>query len=67
MSSAKSPGLIQRVASLPKGLLDRFEARLDSGLDAGFNRADALLERQIQSVRFSPRRLRFSTPVVGKP
>jgi len=53
MSSAKSPGLIQRVASLPKGLLDRFEARLDSRVDAGFNRADALLERRIKVVKNS--------------
>ena len=53
MSSAKSPGLIQRVASLPKGLLDRFEARLDSRVDAGFNRADALLERRIKAVKNS--------------
>ncbi|MEY4899713.1 MAG: hypothetical protein RI895_135 [Actinomycetota bacterium] len=57
MSSAKSRGSIQRVISLPKGLLDRFEARLDSSLDAGFNRADALLERQIHSVRYSQRSL----------
>jgi hypothetical protein len=57
MSSAKSRGSIQRVISLPKGLLDRFEARLDSGLDAGFNRADALVERQIQSVKYSKRSL----------
>jgi cell wall-associated NlpC family hydrolase len=53
MSSAKSPGLIQRVASLPKGLLDRFEARLDSRVDAGFNRADALLERRIKALKNS--------------
>ena len=53
MSSAKSHGLIQRVASLPKGLLDRFEARLDSRVDAGFNRADALLERRIKAVKNS--------------
>lgn len=53
MSSAKSPGLIQRVASLPKGLLDRFEARLDSRVAAGFNRADALLERKIKAVKIS--------------
>ena len=53
MSSAKSPGLIQRVASLPKGLLDRLEARLDSRVDAGFNRADALLERRIKAVKNS--------------
>lgn len=53
MFSAKSPGLIQRVASLPKGLLDRFEARLDSRVAAGFNRADALLERKIKAVKIS--------------
>ncbi len=53
MSSAKSPGLIQRVASLPKGLLDRFEARLDSRVDAGFNRVDALIERRIKAVKNS--------------
>ena len=53
MSSAKSPGLIQRVASLPKGLLDLFDARLDSRVDAGFNRADALLERRIKAVKNS--------------
>lgn len=53
MSSAKSRNLIQRVISLPKGLLDRFEAGLDSRLDAGFNRSDALLERKIKSVKNS--------------
>ena len=57
MSSAKSRGSIQRVISLPKGLLDRFEVRLDSSLDAGFNCADALLERQIHSVRYWQRSL----------
>ena len=53
MSSAKSPGLIQRVASLPKGLLDRFEARLDSRVNSSFNRTDALLERKITVLKNS--------------
>lgn len=53
MSSAKSRRLIQRAISLPKGLLDRFEAGLDARLDAGFTRTDALLERQIKVVKNS--------------
>ncbi len=51
MFSAKSLGLIRRVTSLPMGLLDRIEAGFDARLDAGFTRADSLVERRIDSAQ----------------
>jgi cell wall-associated NlpC family hydrolase len=53
MSSGKLRGSFRAVPVLLMRRIARFEARADAAMDSGFNRADALLERQIISVKDS--------------
>ena len=52
MSIARPTALIRRAVALPIGLLDRVEASLDAGLDAGFARVDGAVDRRISAVTY---------------